>query len=121
MAEETVTETAIEPARAAEMIESGEVELIDVRRPDEWEAGRIEGARPIEVNDLTSEAESVSKESPVIFYCRSGNRSAMAAAAFRQAGWDAYSLAGGLLAWVEHDLPLEPADGVVAGPQPGAA
>ena len=33
-------------ARAAELIEAGEAELIDVRLPYEWEAGRIEGARP---------------------------------------------------------------------------
>ena len=55
----------------------------------------------------------------MIFYCRSGNRSALAAAAFRQSGWDAYNLAGGLLAWVEHGLPLDPPDGEVAEPRPG--
>jgi rhodanese-related sulfurtransferase len=119
MAEETATETEIEPARAAELIDAGEAELIDVRRPYEWEAGRISGARPIEVNQLTGEAESISKDGPVIFYCRSGNRSALAAAAFREAGWDAYNLAGGLRAWVEQGLPPDPADGEVAEPRPG--
>jgi rhodanese-related sulfurtransferase len=121
VAEETATgtETGIAPARAAELIEAGEVELIDVRRPYEWEAGRIEGARAIELNELTSQAESITKERPVIFYCRSGNRSALAAAAFRESGWDAYNLAGGLRAWVEQGLPLDPADGEVAEPRPG--
>jgi rhodanese-related sulfurtransferase len=121
VAEETATETEIPPTRAAGLIDRGEAELIDVRRPYEWEAGRIEGARLIELNELTAEAESISKERPVIFYCRSGNRSALAAAAFRQAGWDAYNLAGGLRAWVEHGLPLDPADGEVAEPRPGMA
>jgi rhodanese-related sulfurtransferase len=120
MAEETATETEIPPGRAAGMIEDGEVELIDVRRTFEWEAGRIEGARWIEVNELSGQAESIPRERPVIFYCRSGSRSALAAAAFRQAGWDAYNLAGGLRAWVDHGLPLDPADGEVAGPQPGS-
>jgi rhodanese-related sulfurtransferase len=120
MAKETATETEIPPDRAAEMIEAGEVELIDVRRPYEWEAGRIEGARRIEVNELTSEAESIPKDRPVLFYCRSGNRSALAAAAFRQAGWDAYNLAGGLRAWVDRGLPLDPADGEVADSWPGS-
>ena len=55
----------------------------------------------------------------MIFYCRSGSRSALAAAAFRQAGWDAYNLAGGLLAWEQQGLPLDPPDGEVADPQPG--
>ncbi len=121
MTEETATETEIPPERATDLIEAGEAEVIDVRRHYEWEAGRIEGAREIELNDLTGEAESISKERPVIFYCRSGNRSALAAAAFRQAGWDAYNLAGGLQAWVDQGLPLDPADGEVAEPQPGAA
>src|SRR5688572_5933344 len=107
------------PARAAELIEAREAELVDVRRAYEWEAGRIEGARPIELNELTGEAESISRERPVIFYCRSGNRSALAAAAFRQAGWDAYNLAGGLRAWVKHGLELEPVDGEVAESRPG--
>jgi rhodanese-related sulfurtransferase len=120
MAEETATETEIEPARAAEMLEAGEVELIDVRHPYEWEAGRIEGARPIEVNDLSGQAESIPRAKPVLFYCRSGNRSALAAAAFRQAGWEAYNLAGGLRAWVDNGLPLDPPDGEVAEPRPGS-
>ena len=56
----------------------------------------------------------------MIFYCRSGSRSALAAAAFRQAGWDACNLAGGLRAWVERGLPLDPPDGEVAETRPGA-
>jgi rhodanese-related sulfurtransferase len=118
VAEETLTETEIPAERAAELIESG-AELIDVRRQYEWDAGRIEGARHIEINELSDQAESINKQKPVIFYCRSGNRSALAAAAFRQAGWEAYNLGGGVRAWVEHGLPLDPADGEVAEPRPG--
>src|SRR6266540_3853403 len=107
MADEGSTETEIAPARAAELIDSGAA-VIDVRRPYEWDAGRIEGARHIEMNELAGEAEAVPR-----------NRSALAAGAFRQAGWDAYNLAGGLQAWVEHGLDLDPPDGEVAPPQPG--
>ena len=71
------------------------------------------------VNELQSEAESIARDHPIIFYCRSGSRSALAAAAFRQAGWDAYSLEGGLQAWVEGGFELDPPTGEVAGPQPG--
>jgi rhodanese-related sulfurtransferase len=120
VAEETATETEIAPQQVAGLIETGKAELIDVRRPYEWEAGRIEGARHIEVNELTGEAESISRDGKLIFYCRSGSRSALAAAAFRQAGWDAYNLSGGLQAWVEHGLPLDPADGEVAETPPGS-
>ena len=102
------------------MIEAGEVELIDVRLPFEWEAGRIEGARWIEVNDLSGEAESIPRDRPVIFYCRSGSRSALAAAAFRQAGWDAYNLAGGLRRLGRARAALDPTDGEVAESRPGS-
>jgi rhodanese-related sulfurtransferase len=104
----------VDPDRARELIEAGEVQLVDVREPYEWEAGHIAGARHIEIAQLTSEAESLDRERPVLFYCRVGSRSGMAAAAFRQAGFDAYSVDGGLVEWDRRGHPLEPADGTVA-------
>lgn len=95
-----------------------DVELVDVRQAYEWEAGRIAGARHIEMNELTSRAEELPRDRAVVFYCRGGNRSAMAAEAFRQAGYDARNLAGGISAWSELGMPLDPADGEVAGPLP---
>jgi rhodanese-related sulfurtransferase len=102
------------PQRLAEMLESGEVELIDVRRPHEWEAGRIPGARRIEVNDLPSEAEKLDKGRPVVLYCRSGSRSELAADGLSAGGFDAHALAGGISAWAGEGRPLEPDDGYVA-------
>jgi rhodanese-related sulfurtransferase len=100
------------------MARAGEAEVIDVRRPYEWEAGRIAGARHVEMNDLTASADTIARDRPVVFYCRGGSRSGMAAEAFREAGYDAYNMEGGLLAWAERGLPLDPADGDVAGPRP---
>jgi rhodanese-related sulfurtransferase len=105
----------LRPQRAAQMVDSGEADVIDVRRDWEWEAGHLEGSRRIEVNELAASAEEIPRERPVIFVCRVGNRSAMAAEAFRQAGWDAYHVEGGLRAWVEAGLPLK---GEVADPRP---
>lgn len=102
------------PERAAELIEAGEVQLVDVREPYEVQAGRLAGARPIELERLASQAESLDRATPVLFYCRLGSRSGMAANAFRRAGFQAYSLTGGIMAWHERGLPLEPADGTVA-------
>ena len=118
MAEDTATETEIGPQRAAELIESGAF-VVDVRRPYEWEAGHIPGATHIEINDLAANAEALPRDRPVVFYCRSGSRSALAAAAFRQAGWDAYNLEGGLYAWLDGGRELDPPDGEVAPPRPG--
>jgi rhodanese-related sulfurtransferase len=93
---------------------AGEIQLIDVREPYEWEAGRIEGARHVELERVASEAESIDRERPVVFYCRLGARSGMAANAFRRAGYDAYSMDGGITAWDERGMPLEPPGGRVA-------
>ena len=104
----------VDPERAGALIASGDVQVIDVREPYEWEAGRIAGARHIELERLASEAASIDRERPVLFYCRLGARSGMAASAFRRAGFDAYSLVGGLTEWDSRGFPLEPADGTVA-------
>jgi hydroxyacylglutathione hydrolase/adenylyltransferase/sulfurtransferase len=104
----------VDPERAKSLIESGEVQVVDVREPYEWDAGRIAGARHIALERLTSEADSLDRDRPVLFYCRVGSRSNMAAQAFRRAGFDAYSIDGGLTEWDRRDFPLEPEDGTVA-------
>ena len=102
------------PEQAAELIRDGKVQLVDVREGYEVEAGRLAGSRHVELERLAAQAESIDRERPVLFYCRLGARSAMAASAFRRAGYDAYTLTGGLTAWHEQGLPIEPEDGHVA-------
>ena len=107
-------EIDLSPAQVRAQVAAGGVQLIDVREPYEWDAGRIEGARHIELELLAANAETIDRDTPVIFYCRLGARSGMAAHGFRHAGFTAYSMAGGLTAWAESGLPLEPDDGTVA-------
>ena len=108
-------ELEVTPQDVERRLQAGEVQVVDVREPYEWEAGRIPGdVRHIPLERLSSEAATIGKDSPVVFQCRLGSRSLMAAQAFRRAGFDAYSLAGGLQAWHDAGLPLEPADGTVA-------
>jgi rhodanese-related sulfurtransferase len=102
------------PQQVAQLHEQREVQLIDVRQPHEYDAGRIAGSRLIELAELPARADSLDAGAPIVFYCRSGSRSAMATQAFRQAGYDAHNLAGGLLEWHAAGLPLEPDDGYVA-------
>lgn len=101
------------PERVAELAE-GDAQIVDVRTPAEHEAGHIAGDRHLPVEKLTEEATTLDRSRTVVFYCRSGGRSAMAAEAFRASGWDAYTMEGGLLAWDERSLPLEPEGGEVA-------
>jgi rhodanese-related sulfurtransferase len=102
------------PAQVKEALDLGEVLLVDVREPYEWEAGRIPGARHIELERLAARANEVPTDRPVVFQCRLGVRSAMAMQAFRASGWDAYHMGGGIQRWVDEGLPLEPEDGRVA-------
>jgi rhodanese-related sulfurtransferase len=102
------------PRQVAQLLEAGEIQLIDVREPDEYEAGRIAGGRLISLNELSGQAQTIDRDRPVVFYCRSGARSAMATEAFRTAGFDAHNMAGGLLDWSATGLPLEPGGGHVA-------
>ena len=107
-------DTEYTPAQVAELIARDEVQLIDVRALDEHEAGRIAGGRLIELQTLPTEAGTIDRDRPVVFYCRSGARSAMATQAFSDAGYDAHNMSGGLLEWHAAGLPLEPGDGYVA-------
>ena len=85
----------VTPERARELLESGEALVVDVREPYEREAGHIEGTRHIELERLASNAETLPRDRPIVFHCRLGARSALAARAFRSAGYDAWSLRGG--------------------------
>src|SRR5215475_6114111 len=101
------------PQQVAQLLAEGGVQLIDVRQADEYEAGRIAGSRLIELGDLSGQAGTIDRDTPVIFYCRSGSRSAMAAQAFVQAGYDAHNMSGGMLEWQASGLEMDPIDGYV--------
>ncbi len=107
-------EPDLSPIQVAELFARGEVELIDVRLPEEREVGRIAGDCHIELGDLAERAPSINRDAAIVFYCRSGSRSAMATDAFRGAGYDAHNMVGGLIDWVAAGLPLEPEGGYVA-------
>ncbi len=104
----------VSPERVAELHAAGEVELIDVREPYEHEAGHIAGDRHVPFARLAGAAESIDRERPVVFYCRTGGRSATATQAFTASGYDAHNMAGGLVAWTAEGRPVEPEGGTVA-------
>jgi rhodanese-related sulfurtransferase len=103
----------VSPERARQLVSDGAT-FIDVREPYERDAGYIPGTRHIELERLASRADQIDRSTAVVFHCRLGVRSAMAASAFRSAGFDAYTMAGGIQAWVDAGLPIEPEGGYVA-------
>ena len=78
-----------------------EVQLLDVREDFEWEAGRIEGAVHIPLNDvLNGRTEGLDPSRPVVAYCRTANRSEVARVMLEAQGFEAYTMEGGSEAWV---------------------
>jgi rhodanese-related sulfurtransferase len=111
----SATETSLPPERVAELLEAGGAQVIDLREASEWDLGHVVGATHIEFDQVSAQANTIDKREPVVFQCRGGSRSEMIAAAFRESGWDAYNMDGGLRAWQERELPLEPECGHIEG------
>jgi len=105
----------IEPFEAAEEIEGGDVVLIDTREPHEYQEAHLEGGKLVPPGLLADEIASAApdKSARTILYCRSGSRSAIAAAQMQALGYeDVASMAGGILAWQEQGLPVLAAAGL---------
>jgi rhodanese-related sulfurtransferase len=102
------------PETVAELVADGSIQLLDVREDYEREAGHVEGSRHVPLAELTAAAPSIDPSVPVVFVCRVGSRSAMAAWSFARAGYDAHNLDGGMVAWAARGLPIAPDGGHVA-------
>jgi phage shock protein E len=70
--------------------------VIDVRTPDEWSAGHLEGTKTIEWQDILNIKKSVNKDEQIYLYCRSGNRSGRATQILIDAGYSNVTNAGSL-------------------------
>jgi len=95
------------PAEAAARLREDESwQVVDVRTPEERPDGVIEGDVLIPLAELSMRAAEIDPARPALIYCRTGNRSSMAVAALRAAGYDAHNLAGGMVAWLQAGLPV---------------
>src|SRR4029450_6541329 len=112
----------IRPTQVAVRLEGGDkLILLDVRAPEEWEAGHIEGAQLATV-ELTFEIlDSWPKDTPLVLYSNHGNRSLDRASYFRAYGPpNPRSMDGGLKAWLALAGPLEEIRRHLAQAFPGA-
>lgn len=101
---ETVT-----PQEALQMVEAGLAYGIDVREIDEWNAGHFELFTLSPLSEFESAALPTDK--PIIFICRSGNRSGKACNAVEPTGLKVMNMTGGMLAWQEAGLPISAVNG----------
>lgn len=100
-----------------------DVQILDVRWPNEWEAGHLDGAAHIPSDYLYDHLDELDRSRPFVAVCRTGRRSATAVDILRSEGFEAENLEGGLEAWAAAGLPLVAADGTagrVVEPQPPA-
>lgn len=96
----------LEPAELAEQLEAGEILLVDVREPHEFDAVRIEGAVPFPLSTFDPAALPDSNGKPIVFQCASGVRSAHAVEVCQMLGLPhARHLRGGIQAWRRNGLP----------------
>ncbi len=110
------------PAEIEQLIkDEGGTRLIDVRQEYEFDAAHLAGAERIGLEELADRRGELDKSVPVIFYCRVGARSDMAAEAFMAAGYDVSTIKGGITAWVVEGKEIEPEDGYVSEPGEAAA
>jgi glyoxylase-like metal-dependent hydrolase (beta-lactamase superfamily II)/rhodanese-related sulfurtransferase len=87
-----------------------EVALVDVREPQEFtgELGHVPGAQLVPLATLLDKAVTWDPEREIVLVCRSGGRSARAAAELARRGFrHLYNLRGGMLAWNAAELPVE--------------
>jgi sulfur-carrier protein adenylyltransferase/sulfurtransferase len=97
-----IREIGVDDLRSA--MESGDpMTILDVRDQPEVNLGRIPGALHISRGNLESKVEAViPRESKVVIYCATGNRSVLAADTLQEMGYDGVaSLAGGFREWAE--------------------
>ena len=82
------------------MQKEGSVQIFDVRQPEEYNAGHIQGATLIPLGDLPARYKEIPANRKVVVYCHSGKRSAKAVAFLRDHGYaDVFSLSGGYVEW----------------------
>jgi rhodanese-related sulfurtransferase len=103
----------VDPVEGRRRVEAGAL-LLDVRNPDEWQAGHAEGATWIPMQELAERQDELPTNRDIVVVCKVGGRSARVAEALVAAGYDAINVAGGLDAWQAAGLPIVTDDG-----QPG--
>jgi rhodanese-related sulfurtransferase len=97
----------VAPEEVQEMIaKSPRPFLLDVRTPEEFAAGHIQGAVLIPLNELQGRLNRVPKDKIVICVCASGSRSSAAARQLEKAGYQVKNMKGGIARWLQAGLPL---------------
>lgn len=98
----------LDPTRVEAMMqESPKPFLLDVREPDEYKSGHINGAELIPLNELSHKLSRIPKNREIICVCHSGSRSGAAARHLSAAGYRVNNMRGGMINWARAGLPIK--------------
>ena len=100
----------VDAVRASELRDGGGTVFVDVRERNEWDEGHIPGAVHVPRSYLESKIEQAvpGRETDLVVYCASGNRSALAAKALEELGYESVaSLSGGFADWKRNGFPFD--------------
>ena len=92
-------------------MDAGEdIQLIDVRQPEEWAFAKIEGAKLIPLGEIMKRMNEIDHNRETVLHCKMGMRSARAVEALQQAGFkgNLKNLKGGITAWSNEVDPKVP-------------
>ena len=93
--------------RLAELMHSSRLQVLDVRRDPEWQAGHIDGAALWPLDRFAAALPELDKNLPVAVHCKSGYRSVIACCLLRRAGFqNVINVTGGFDAWLQAQLPF---------------
>ncbi len=95
---------------AAKMVQEKKVVVIDVRTPEEFSAGHIEGAQNISVaaDDFEAKLAAIDKNQPILVHCQAGGRSKRSLETFKRLGFsNIYHLKDGFSGWEDAGQPVK--------------
>ncbi|MEQ8817310.1 MAG: rhodanese-like domain-containing protein [Thalassobaculum sp.] len=100
----------IDAVTLADWLREGRVALFDVREEDEFAQARIPGSRLVPLSRFDPTAIAAGPDDRIVLHCRSARRCGLAAEQLRATGdrRPLYRLEGGIIAWVQSGLPVEP-------------
>lgn len=96
------TRKDVDPVEAKKMIDKGQVVVIDVRTPGEWDGGHLKNAKLIDISGATFEQQiaKLDKSKTYVVYCAVGGRSSRAATLMAEKGFKTvYNMVGGYNKW----------------------
>ncbi len=101
------TVAQISPQELQQRLSAGKVQVLDVRREPEWDAGHVYGATWWPLDNFRVSPPEIDHEVPLAVHCKGGYRSMIAASLLQRAGFrNVFNLIGGFDAWQQANLPF---------------